>query len=79
MYLINDGRHFQFRKTIHSSEWMVKISGGIKALHFLAVKGRKKILFLTSRYTSSCSEIDFVGCVFFILWIILKLNCLNQN
>lgn len=29
---------------------MVKISGGIKALHFLAVKGRKKILFLTSRY-----------------------------
>lgn len=60
MYQINDGRHFQYRKTIHSSEWMVKIS----ALHFLAVKGRKKILFLTSRYTSSCFEIDFVGCVF---------------
>lgn len=40
---INDDRHFQFR--VISSEWMVKISGGIKALHFLAVKGRKIFLF----------------------------------
>lgn len=41
---------------------MVKISVGIKALHILAVKRRKVLLFLTSGYTSTSSEIDFAGC-----------------
>lgn len=59
------------------SECMVKISVGIKALHILAVKRRKVLLFWTSGYTSTSSEIDFAGCVFFILWIILKLSNLN--
>lgn len=43
---------------------MVKISVGIKALHILAVKRRKILLFWTSGYTSTSSEIDFAGCVF---------------
>lgn len=57
---------------------MVKISVGIKALHILAVKRRKVLLFLTSGYTSTSSEIDFAGC-FWILWIILKLSNLNYK
>lgn len=72
---VNDGWHFQFR--VIFSKWTVKISVGIKALHILAVKRRKILLFWTSGYTIRSSEIDFAGCVFFILWIILKLSNLN--